>query len=297
MKNIRTFIPGSEWLYFKIYTGVKTVDRILKQDLYPLTVGLLNLKIIDKWFFIRYADPDFHIRFRLHLSESRNFNSVFNIFHESFQKLIDNDLVWDIQCNTYQRELERYGSHSIDFIEDIFFIDSMSAVELLEHINPEKADEHRWEIALLLVADCLSAFSQEMPQRKDLINKISEVYKNEFGIKHHSLKRQLDEKYRKYRKTVQNIMEQKNFDNTEFDAYRKILTQRERAISTVAGKLIDMNNENKLQIPVDSLLISLIHMSMNRWFRAKNRLHELVVYDFMARYYTSALAINRQSHV
>ena len=30
----RTFIPGSEWIYYKIYTGIKTADSILKNELY-----------------------------------------------------------------------------------------------------------------------------------------------------------------------------------------------------------------------------------------------------------------------
>ena len=40
-------------------------------------------------------------------------------------------------------------------------------------------------------------------------------------------------------------------------------------------------------------LTSMIHMTMNRWFRSKNRLHELVIYDFLSRYYISEIAKNK----
>jgi len=70
MEN-RTFIPGSEWIYFKIYTGTKTADAILKNELYGFVSEMLKNKVIDKWFFIRYNDPDFHIRLRIHLKEKR----------------------------------------------------------------------------------------------------------------------------------------------------------------------------------------------------------------------------------
>ena len=49
----------------------------------------------------------------------------------------------------------------------------------------------------------------------------------------------------------------------------------------------EMQNVGELQAPLQALLISMIHMSMNRWFRTKNRLHELVLYEFLTRYYTS----------
>lgn len=32
----RTFMPGSEWLYFKYYTGEKIADYILVEILYPI---------------------------------------------------------------------------------------------------------------------------------------------------------------------------------------------------------------------------------------------------------------------
>ena len=55
----------------------------------------------------------------------------------------------------------------------------------------------------------------------------------------------------------------------------------------------EMQNVGELQAPLQALLISMIHMSMNRWFRTKNRLHELVLYEFLTRYYTSETAKRR----
>ena len=79
MEN-RMFIPGSEWVYFKIYTGTKTADSILKNELYDFVKEMMKYDLIDRWFFIRYNDPDFHIRLRLHMKEVRNFTYIFNCF-------------------------------------------------------------------------------------------------------------------------------------------------------------------------------------------------------------------------
>ncbi len=32
----RKFAPGSEWLYLKIYTGIKTADHVLEESIAPL---------------------------------------------------------------------------------------------------------------------------------------------------------------------------------------------------------------------------------------------------------------------
>jgi len=76
----KTFIPGSEWVYFKLYTGTKTADMILKNEIYEYVNGLLKNDSINQWFFIRYSDPDFHLRLRLHLKKARDFTCIFNRF-------------------------------------------------------------------------------------------------------------------------------------------------------------------------------------------------------------------------
>jgi len=173
MEN-RTFIPGSEWVYFKIYTGTKTADAILKNEMYGYVKYMMYNSMIDKWFFIRYYDPDFHIRLRLHLKNIRDFNSIFNRFFDTFQPLVDADMVWKIQCDTYQREIERYGSNTISIVEGFFFMDSERIIELLNHVSD---DQHRWKLALILIDIFLSAFSFELHQRKELLNTMTENYK------------------------------------------------------------------------------------------------------------------------
>jgi hypothetical protein len=51
--------------------------------------------------------------------------------------------------------------------------------------------------------------------------------------------------------------------------------------------------EKDREIMLDDLLGSYIHMMMNRMFRTRQRLMEMVLYDFLFRTYKSALAKNR----
>ena len=89
----RTFIPGGDWVYFKLYTGAKIADIIIKNELGKYIFELKQNDIIDKWFFIRYFDSEFHIRLRIHLKENQSFNLVFNRFFEICNSLIETGLV------------------------------------------------------------------------------------------------------------------------------------------------------------------------------------------------------------
>ena len=287
MKN-RTFIPGSEWVYFKIYTGTKTADVILKNELNGYIKDVMKNDYIDKWFFIRYTDPDFHLRLRLHLKETRDFNYIFNRFFEMFFPVVDSGLVWNIQCDTYQREMERYGLETISFVEDLFFIDSVFVIKLLHKLNEKNPEQHRWKLALVLIDSFLTVFFDELQQRKDLLTTMADSFKKEFGFVNHQTNKQLNDKYRAYRKEIEYAMLWEN----EVTDIVDIIKDRRRSLIPVTEKIIKLRKTRGFQMSFNSLLTSIIHMTMNRWFRTKNRLHEMVIYEFLSRYYASEIAKN-----
>src|SRR5258707_8922651 len=66
----RRFPPGSEWLYVKLFTGTATADQVLRRA--ARAVGSsLQAGGAAQWFFIRYADPGWHLRLRVHGAPDR----------------------------------------------------------------------------------------------------------------------------------------------------------------------------------------------------------------------------------
>ena len=285
MEN-RMFIPGSEWVYFKIYTGTKTADAILKNDIFRYVREMLTSATIDKWFFIRFSDPDFHIRLRLHLKEKQVINHIFSRFYETFFPLFNTGFIWNIQCDTYRREMERYGSNSISLAEDYFYLDSEYIIRFLYLLGNENPEKQRWQLALILIDSFLSAFSFELKQRKELLNTMADNSKKEFGFTHNNATKQLNDKYRFFRKEIENMMVWEN-ESTEII---NLIKARRQVIIPVAQQIIALEQSGELQVSMQVLFTSLIHMTMNRWFRTKNRLHEMVIYEFLSRYYTSEIA-------
>ena len=151
----RKFIPGSRWLYFKIYTGIKTADEVATRTLLPLLRELYEAKLIDDWFFIRYTDPDFHLRLRLLVARPEHYAAIFARIGSSVEPLVDNGAVVKVVCDTYVREIERYGAGTMEAVERLFGIDSRAVLELLDRVAEEPADRRetvRWQLALLLPA-------------------------------------------------------------------------------------------------------------------------------------------------
>src|SRR5262249_17411957 len=60
----RRLFPGSSWLYLKIYCGRATADAVLRDHLAPVIAAATERRVADRWFFLRYADPDPHLRLR-----------------------------------------------------------------------------------------------------------------------------------------------------------------------------------------------------------------------------------------
>ena len=285
----RTFIPGSQWLYFKIYTGTKTADEILLRHVYPYVQNLWRDHKIDNYFFIRYTDPEFHIRLRVHIPDSRDYSTIFQKFLQYVSPEIETGNIIRIMCDTYVREVERYGDTTIEHIENLFRIDSETVLELLCRLKEKPAEEQetlRWQMALLILDDTLTAFNYDLNGKALVLSRMSESFKQEFRFTSHAYTKQLNDKYRRESESINQLFAQRQ------DIYfAKLLENRKTQYGRVAQDIdhvIALNS--KMKANRDDLLFSIQHMTMNRWFRSHNRLHELVIYDFLRKHYESQKA-------
>ena len=276
----RSFIPGSKWLYIKIYTGNKSADELIINHIYPILESLQERKLIVGYFFIRYNDPKFHLRIRMLIESPSVIGEIYESLNKILIPMINNRCIWKVQNDTYQREIERYGETTIELAEQWFCVDSRRILELL---NAIEANEHRWQIALLLIDDTLNQFQYNIQSKSKLLSLISSSFKQEFGMIKSYYTKQLNDKYRNKRKLIENTMDKKinvNFTNI-INKYSPI----NHSLAEKINSLIKHDDKS-----YTNFLLSIIHMTMNRLFRTQNRLYELVIYDFLYRYYQSNIA-------
>lgn len=288
MKHIkRTFTPGSEWIYFKIYAGSKNLDNILLQDISYIVNKLNKLEIIEKWFFIRYADPDSHIRVRFLINNSKHIGEVITLLHQRLESLIKSNSVWKIQIDTYRRELERYGYNTIEDTEQIFYKDSGCILDILKLIKKFQNENYRWMIALIMIDSLLSDFSFNLESKFQLLETMSNSFKLEFGFDKFNSK-QFNSKFRDKKSIIESVLNNEVRDEN-FHRLLKYVTKRTKNLEPTV-KQLQMKLAKHKDSQLGNLLQSYIHMMLNRLFMSKNRVHELVLYDFMRRYYTSEIS-------
>lgn len=278
----RKFIVGDKWLYYKIYSGAKTSDYILINVVRPIVENLIENSIISKWFFIRYSDPFHHVRIRLCLKDSKNIGFVIEMFAENLKILVEEELIHKIEIDTYNRELERYGYRTIKFSESLFFHESKMIVDFLSF---QPNDEVRFLFALKAIDTHLNVCKYSLEDKAILLNQLKISFRNEFDKKN-VLTKDLSNKFRTLRKKLERFLKE-DFEDEEL---KKILANKNKNAEIILLEILELHKKNMLEMPIDHLNSSYIHMLMNRMFKSKNRIYEMVGYDFLSRYYDSEIA-------
>ncbi len=280
------FSLGSEWAYFSIFCGIMAADKLLAEAIRPLVVQLLAEGVIDKFFFIRYNNPGFHIRLRLHLLKVSGIGRLLQLFREQVSVFEEEGFIWKIQADTYKRELERYGADAMELTESLFHYDSMAVLEMLAATEANEREEIRWLWILRSIDELLDGANLNLGDKLALLGSIKDAFYNEYHVDS-ALKSQMSAKYRSYKAKIENIMDRSKDTGSDHETLLNILKQRTVSLAPLLEALLNMNRCGILNVPLHELLTSYIHMLVNRVVTSNPRLHELVLYDLAFTWYRS----------
>ncbi|MGP3990898.1 lantibiotic dehydratase [Streptomyces sp. 3N207] len=120
-------LPGGEWLHAKIYAPERAHDELIAEALPGLITEVADS--VDRWFFIRYRDPDPHLRLRMHGPEAELRGPVLGALHDAMRHLRRARLIRDFVLAGYAPEVHRYGGAELmPLAEEVFAQDSWSAI-------------------------------------------------------------------------------------------------------------------------------------------------------------------------
>lgn len=287
----RKYLPGEDWSFFKIYTSHKYADVVIKEVIREY-IGYLENKGNDcEWYFIRYSDPDFHVRFRI---KTKLTGENMDYLNRLLKDLINQGAVSSVVIDTYIREIERYGSDNIEFAERYFHYDSLAILEVLS-VESELNENIRWQIAILSLHLMMEDFEITLEERIKLFDEYFQGLLPEnvdvtsaFYMK--KFKASMDKKYRENRDFVDGILRQNNYKdlNEYMGAFKK------RSLNTAEIiKVIKSNTKQRFRYL--SMVKDYVHMNMNRIFLTKARMHEFVVYFLMYKTYNSIYHRNKKA--
>jgi len=276
----RKFASGSNWHYYKLYSGKKTLDNILAGEL----LAVLN-QYPSLWFFIRYADPDEHIRLRVNLNSLKN-TALIDELNKLFNQLLQDGVLWKVQTDTYLREIERYGKSTMKQSEALFSADSKAIARILSFLEGDEGEEIRWRMGCFMMLQWLDAFNLNPEEKLNLLKQNSEGYRSEFGIHSKFQKKQLDTIYRTHAEFLEEVLTNCFDFPSDWNPLKVILDHRFISISKIA-KAIKKNIASENKDFLTNFISSHIHMTINRLFAGEQRKHEMVLYDFLFKQFRS----------
>lgn len=279
----RTFILGEEWLYYKIYCGNYSSDRVLTESILPIVTVLIQEKLIVQWFFIRYNDLNNHLRLRFQIQDVASIQKIIKLMQSHFSELINKDVVSDIVTATYKREVERYGETTIELVEKLFYYHSEKTVILINNTTPQEDEIARIFASLQMIDDLLECFNIPLNNRISFVQAMQHAYKSEQQIEKENNKK-LDFLYRTYRNEIVQYLQDKQ-EPVYLEGLIDLIKITQKEIEVIE-EIISKKSSTSLEDVVSSL----IHMNINRIFRSKQRHYEMLCYDFMNRYYKNIAA-------
>lgn len=280
----RKLLPGSGWLYFKIYCHPSRSNQLLTTFVLPAVRQLQRKGQVSGWFFVRYRDPDYHLRVRLAVLPEEA-GMVLQAFSRKMKPLVEKGTVGDFQVAVYERELERYGEKRMEAAEKWFCSSSALIAAYIRKTGAEESDYSYYSIGFSGLEDMAGAFYGDLRERERFFHGLYSNFFQEFeGGK--ALKEQLTAAYRRMGGAALRPGQEKQDVLAGMGA--ALQCQWEEALGELAQKARSLSPEKKAQ-----LLADLMHMHLNRLFVDEPRKQELVVYYCFWRHYKSLLARSR----
>ena len=283
----KTFDPGSEWLYLKLYAAPAAQDELIERFLLPFGERVVRACLVDQWFFIRYGDPSQHLRVRFHGRPDRLLGQVLPLFRTMTRETHAEPLLEEWQVATYEREVQRYGGvEAAQLAERLFWIDSVAAARLiaLEHT----AEVPRWLICSCSINGLIDALGLSLPNRCSLMQRLVSRFGGLAGSsdQQKALKHAIAARYRVHKATLRNALSGEGLPRH----VRQTIEERDKQIALLAIELVALTRSGLLAVPLETLAESYVHMHVNRLMRSEHAHYEPVLYDFLHREYRSALA-------
>ncbi len=288
----RSFAPCSEWLYVKAYTGTASADRILTDAVSPVVAKLRDDGMIDRWFFLRYADPDHQLRLRLHGEPAALREHALPLLTDALGSHLGDGTVWKVSTDTYDREVERYGGDAgIDLAERLHAVDSDAVLQVLRILDSdtfsETAPDARWKLCLYATDRLLADAGLDVQQRREWAKNGAAGYRPEYPNAL-NLDPGIGQRWRAERADVTAMLD----DTSEHvcEPARRVFRQRSDLMVPLLDDLAARARRGELTQSYHHLLHSFSHLNAVRLLRSAARTHELILLSFLDRHYASQIA-------
>ena len=249
-KTEKILIGENGWVYLKLYGCTGREEELIGYYIKTFIDILYKNGDLNKHFFIRYKDPDLHVRLRLKFVGEVPFNQI----NDWLKILIENGLINKVVYEPYEQECNRYGGPNvISSAEEVFCADSIAIEKIMSLSNNKTLKVSDEFIGIVDVLNVLETFGMNRSEQLEYLN--SKV----------QIKKYLSE-FRKQRLDIMRIssMDLHLFNSAE-NQILNILRERTNSIKAYANNLLEETKYGDVLNDISDIISSVIHMSCNRF--------------------------------
>ncbi|UOK66349.1 thiopeptide-type bacteriocin biosynthesis protein [Paenibacillus sp. OVF10] len=267
------YLPGNEWFYAKLYGLDSRQNEFLALYWEECVNEAKDIGLIEQAYFIRYADPDPHVRVRFKFKS----NDKSQLFAQLFKKWSDewfkDGYITKFTLETYEPEIERYGGTELmKLAESLFSEDSYVVAGLIRLNRFERREFEIEQIGVLSVIHLLTHLGYNKTECFETLNE-------KFDVKDYL------QDFRKVRNTYMDMLNVLFGLNTSQTAASEKFTQEllpvfeSRANSSLKyyQKLEKHRSEVLLTNSTDDIVFSIIHMHLNRLIGTDRKLEQKIM--------------------
>jgi thiopeptide-type bacteriocin biosynthesis protein len=247
--------PGSDWLFAKLYCPRLFEEDLIAGPMRTFCEFALSAGLAEEWFFVRYSDPDPHLRMRFRGVPERLVGQLLPQFCSWAAEVMGDGLCLRFCFDTYDRELERYGGVSgTAAAEALFAADSRAVAELLYLDQQRSLGMDRTTLAVLSIDDLLAGLGLAEAERL-------EWYRDGVASRHET-----GPEYRQRKGTLRSLLGDPESLRTESggEAVARAFAARRAALAPVARRLGQSAERGELGQPRAILYGSFVHLHCNR---------------------------------
>jgi thiopeptide-type bacteriocin biosynthesis protein len=147
-------------------------------------------------------------------------------------------------------------------------------------------DEEKIIVILFYIDQLLSQIGLSINQKLQWIKDYDASFKEEFNADK-NLNRQLDKKYRTFYPKFLEFTQ-----SLESKEFRDLVMENLTFSKTTLQNILNVYNQNSVSTSLQYFIQCIFHMSINRLFTSQQRLFEMVIYDYLYRYYKTKFYLN-----
>jgi len=247
-------LPGKDdWLFFKLYGCSKRQNELLVLIYDKLEEFAPSL---EKFFYIRYSDPEPHIRLRFHFKNDE-LSELLPSICIWFESLRTDGLISTVVIDSYIREAERYGGPDlIKFAEDYFFHDSRLAMQIVKKLRYEKLEIDFDIIGVSFIISALDAFNLSSNEKENFLKSMTSK-----GF----YRKQFQDNKKLLMKAVNNSNNWHDMDFPEsYLSIYPLIIETSKKMKNFADVVYVHDKKDMLTNSIQSIISSVIHMFCNR---------------------------------